>query len=70
MTYKEAADALEIAKANVEWEYPLDYSIAFDMAIEALENMAKHLCFSCANNKAGICETQNLIACKNYKEKS
>lgn len=37
MTYKDAVDVINIAKAEVEWNYPLDYQIAFDTAIEALE---------------------------------
>ena len=37
MTPKEAIKILEIAKAEVEWNYPLDYAIAIDTAIEALE---------------------------------
>lgn len=37
MTLKEAIKILEIAKAAVEWNYPLDYAIAIDTAIEALE---------------------------------
>lgn len=37
MTLKEAIKILEIAKTEVEWDYPLDYAIAIDTAIEALE---------------------------------
>ena len=37
MTPKEAIKILEIAKAEVEWNYPLDYAIAIATAIEALE---------------------------------
>ena len=37
MTPKEAIKILEAAKAEVEWNYPLDYAIAIDTAIEALE---------------------------------
>ena len=37
MTDKEAIEVLQVAKAEVEWEYPLDYQIAFDKAIKALE---------------------------------
>ena len=37
MTAEEAIKTIQIAIAEVEWEYPLDYSIAFEMAIEALE---------------------------------
>ena len=37
MTPKEAIKILEVAKAEVEWNYPLDYAIAIATAIEALE---------------------------------
>ena len=37
MTPKEAIKILEAAKAEVEWNYPLDYAVAIDTAIEALE---------------------------------
>ena len=37
MTLKEAIKILEIAKAEVEWNYSLDYAIAIATAIEALE---------------------------------
>ena len=33
MTRKEVIDTLEIAKAEVEWNYPLDYAIAIEQAI-------------------------------------
>ena len=37
MTNEEAIEIIKIAKAEVEWDYPMDYQIAFDKAIEALE---------------------------------
>lgn len=37
MTAEEAIKTIQIAIAEVEWNYPLDYSIAFKTAIEALE---------------------------------
>lgn len=36
MTEQEAIKILELAKAEVEWEYPLDICIAIDKAIEVL----------------------------------
>ena len=36
MTKSEAADVLELAKATVEWEYPLDIYVALEKAIETL----------------------------------
>lgn len=37
MTVEKAITILKIAKTEVEWNYPLDYAIAIDTAIEALE---------------------------------
>ena len=37
MTAKEAIKTIQVAIAEVEWEYPLDYSVAFETAIAALE---------------------------------
>lgn len=37
MTLKEAKETLEVAKGEVQWNYPLDYDVALDMAIASLE---------------------------------
>lgn len=37
MTPEEAIKTIQVAVAEVEWEYALDYDIAFETAIEALE---------------------------------
>lgn len=37
MDEKEALEIIEIAKAEVEWNYPLEYDIAFNIAVTALE---------------------------------
>lgn len=37
MTVKEAIKTIRVAIAEVEWEYPMEYAIAFETAIEALE---------------------------------
>ena len=37
VTYEEAIEIIKIAIAEVEWNYPMDYAIAFEMAIKALE---------------------------------
>ena len=52
MTVKEAIKTIRVAIAEVEWEYPLDYSVAFETAIEALEKqipeeVTKSVCPSC-----------------------
>ena len=52
MTAEEAIKTIQVAIAEVEWEYPLDYSAAFETAIEALEKqvakkVTKSVCPSC-----------------------
>jgi hypothetical protein len=37
MTNREAIDIIRAAQAEVEWNYPIDYVAAFDVAIKALE---------------------------------
>lgn len=37
MTEKEAIQTIEAAKAEIEWNYPLDYAAAFEVAIKTLE---------------------------------
>lgn len=37
MTPQEAIDTIKTAIAEVEWNYPMDYAAAFDMAIDALK---------------------------------
>lgn len=36
MTNQEAIDTIKTAIGQVEWDYPMDYAAAFDMAVEAL----------------------------------
>ena len=65
MTNIEAIKLIEISKAEVEWNYPMDYQIAFDMAIEALKKyeqlriflkslMANNLCVAMGNYTSSI----------------
>lgn len=37
MTNQEAIDIIKTAIAQVEWDYPMDYAAAFDMAVKALK---------------------------------
>ena len=37
MTLEEAIETIKLAQAQIEWDYPMDYAVAFDMAISALE---------------------------------
>ena len=43
MTIKEAIEIIKVAQAEVEWEYPMDYAAAFDVAIECMEKCDKPL---------------------------
>lgn len=43
MTAEEAIKIIEIAIAEVEWEYPMEYAIAFETAIKALESVGTDL---------------------------
>lgn len=42
MTEKEAIKVIEVAIAEVEWNYPLDYTVAFETAIKALEEIQQY----------------------------
>lgn len=37
MTPEEAIKIIQVAVAEVEWNYPMNYSVAFETAINALE---------------------------------
>lgn len=37
MTNKEAIEIIKVSISEVEWNYPLDYAIAFEKAIEILD---------------------------------
>ena len=60
MKSKEAIETIKVAIAEVEWNYPMDYTIAFETAIEALKkqvpkkpavNMAEYgVCPTCGRS--------------------
>lgn len=41
MTNEDAIKTINIAMAEVEWNYPMDYIVAFEMAIDAIEKQMK-----------------------------
>lgn len=41
MTYEEAIKTIEIAKADVEWNYPMEYQEAFDIAIDCIKKQSE-----------------------------
>ena len=42
MKPEEAIEIIKVAIAEVEWNYPMDYTVAFEEAIEALEKADKY----------------------------
>ena len=42
MTNEDAIKTINIAAAEVEWDYPMDYTVAFEMAIDALEKVESY----------------------------
>lgn len=38
MTNEEAITTLTMMQAQIEWDYPMEYAVAIDMAIEALRS--------------------------------
>lgn len=38
MASEDAIKTIKTAIAEVEWDYPMDYAVAFEKAIDALEN--------------------------------
>lgn len=61
MTYEEAIKTIEIAIAEVEWNYPMDYAIAFEMAISALEKQIPKRPY--LDNDNGIYEKEYCPTC-------
>ena len=47
MTKQEAIETIRMAIAQIEWEYPMNYVAAFDMAIEALSQPEIIRCKDC-----------------------
>ena len=53
MTNQEAIETIKTAIAEVEWNYPLEYAVAFEKAIEALE---KQVPYPTQNQFVGKCK--------------
>lgn len=43
MTAKEALETIKAAKAEVEWNYPLDYAAAFEAVLELVERQQSEI---------------------------
>lgn len=58
MEAKEAIEIIKIAIAEVEWNYPMNYAIAFETAIEALEKqMPKKVTHEATLSRSCTCPT-------------
>lgn len=60
MTNKDAIETINIAIAEVEWDYPMDYTVAFEMAIDALERQMQN-CEDCRH--ADCVQNNHMIYC-------
>ena len=62
MTPEKAITTLELAISEVKWNYPLDYSIAFETAIEALEKQIPRKPIK-SEREIRYCEVWNCPGC-------
>lgn len=60
MTKQEAIETIKIAISHVEWEYPMNYAAAFDMAVEALSLPEVIRCNDC---KYGLMMENGEVKC-------
>lgn len=60
MTNEDAIKTINLAMAEVEWEYPMDYTVAFEMAIDALERQMQN-CEDCRH--ADCVQNNHMIYC-------
>ena len=60
MTNEDAIKTINIAMAEVEWDYPMDYTVAFEMAIDALEKQVQN-CDDCRH--ADCVQNNHMIYC-------
>ena len=60
MKPEEAIETIKVAIAEVEWGYPMDYTVAFEEAIEALEKQVpkklKNICNYSKRYRGGKCK--------------
>lgn len=70
MTPNEVIKTLEVAKAEVEWNYPMDYAVAIDEAIKAVEKQipkkpthtGKRNIYGGVYRKCNVCGDEMLIS--------
>lgn len=56
MTASEAIETIKVAIAEVEWDYPMEYAVAFEVAISALE---KQVPKKATPHRGGSAKNQN-----------
>ena len=57
MSREESIEVIRMALAQVEWDYPMDYAAAFDMAIKALEQEPSEDAIQAALEAFGLSES-------------
>lgn len=62
MMPQEAIKTIKVAISEVEWDYPMDYTVAFEEAIKALEKQM-HNCGNCRHAKHS--SYNNITYCHN-----
>ncbi len=62
MINAEAIQTLKLMQAQVEWEYPMEYSVAIDEAIDALE---KQKPMETGPDELGISVRKSITPCGN-----
>ena len=56
MKIEKIIETIKVAAAEVEWDYPIDYTVAFEEAIKALEKqIPKMPIYDAANIKCPNC---------------
>ena len=60
MKIKDVIETIRIAAAEVEWDYPMDYQLAFEIAIAALEKQMQN-CEDCRH--ADYVQNNHMIYC-------
>jgi ribosomal protein L37AE/L43A len=52
MDNQEVIETIKLALSQIEWEYPMDYAVAFDMAVSALQEQDSRTkrCATCKHN--------------------
>lgn len=63
MTNEEAIQELKLMAAEVEWEYSMDYQVAIEKAIEALDPFDDRPCIS-----FGVCSADKMQTLKKIRD--